>query len=212
MVYAPKKGDYVSWKEGTKPDQETRYGKVKKVTSSEYEVETYSPKDEEADGIRKKAKSEFADMQKSNWAKMKFQGKPNMIEVAENAVVASAYHTLLKKNALFGVENMSFLLADSIHEFLTKGLAVKIADMFEPYELTKDSGDIFQTADIWDSLQKVPFVTGMQQIIQHFGFRRPLNHQIMSNIFGNTGIFYLSNIGDRMWYADDNDTPAYRYK
>ena len=98
-------------------------------------------------------------------------------------------------------------MADGIHEFFTKGLAIKFADMFKSYELTKDSTDLFQTSDIWDSFQKLPFVTGLQQVIQYLAFRRPLNHQIMSNIFGNAGVFYLSNVGDRMWYADENETP-----
>jgi hypothetical protein len=212
MVYTPAAGDYVSWKEGT--DNTVRYGVITAVSSSNYKVKPYEPNDKEtkAKGIKEAAKAEYKEIAKSNWAKMKMTAKPNMIEVAENFLVAGGYHALIKKNKLFGAEAMSFLMADVVHEFLTKSMAIKFADMFKPYELKKDSGDIFQSADLWDSAQKLPFVTGFQQIFQHFVFRKPLNHQIMSNVMGNAGIFYVSNVGDRMWYGDDAKTPAYRYK
>ena len=212
MVYTPAVGDYISWKEGA--DTTVRYGEITVVTKSNYSVKPYSPTDAEtkADGIKDAAHAEYKDIAKSNWARMKITSKHNMIEVAENFVVAGTYHALFKKNKLFGAESMSFLLADVCHEFLTKSMAIKFADMFKPYELKKDSGDIFQSADLWDSAQKLPFVTGFQQIIQHFVFRKPLNHQIMSNVLGNAGIFYASNVIDRMIYGDDSKTPAYRYK
>jgi hypothetical protein len=208
MVYVPKVGDYVSWKEG----EEVRYGLITAAKSGALSVKPYNPKKTEADGTKTASASEYKNLQTSSWARMKFSAKPNMIEVAENSAFASAYHTIIAKNRLFGPENLSFMLADSLHEFLTKGLAIKMADMFKPYELSKDSNDLFQTADIWDSAQKLPFVTGFQAVIQKFVFKRPLNHQLMSNIFGNAGIFYLSNVADRMFYADDNKTPSYRYK
>ncbi len=212
MVQSFAVGDYVSWKEAD--DKTVRYGQITEVSATNYKVRPYTPNDDEIakDGIKDEKITAYVDIAKSNWAKMKIQAKPNMIEVAENFAVALGYHSLFKKNKMFGPESVSFLLGDMVHEFLTKSMSVKFADMFKPYELKKDSGDIFQSADLWDSAQKLPFVTGLQQIFQHFVFRKPLNHQIMSNVLGNAGIFYLSNIGDRMWYGDDDKTPAYRYK
>ena len=212
MVYTPAVGDYVSWKEGV--DKLVRYGEIKLVSKTNYKVKPYDPTADEikTDGFKDAAHSDYVEIAKSNWARMKITSKPNMIEVAENFVVAAGYHALVKKNKLFGAESVSFLLSELTHEFLTKSMAIKFADMFKPYELKKDSGDIFQSADLWDSAQKLPFVTGFQQIIQHFVFRKPLNHQIMSNVLGNAGIFYASNVIDRMIYGDDSKTPAYRYK
>ena len=209
MPYEAKVGDFVSWKDADK----VRYGAVTAASQSSITVKPYKKKTDgsEDSGITGAA-SALSDLQKSSWARMKFKAKPNMIEVAENAVVASGFHALIMKNKLFGAENMSFLIADTLHEFLTKNMAASMADMFKPYQLTEESGAIFQTADIWDSAQKLPFVTILQQGIQKFVFRKQLNHQLMSNLLGNAGIFYLSNIGDRMWYGDDAKTPAYEYK
>jgi hypothetical protein len=143
---------------------------------------------------------------------MKIRAMPNFREVAENAVASSVYHPLVMKNSIFGAENMSFVLANATHEFLLKGFAESILDMLKPSSLTgEDSSAFFQMADITDGLRKLPFVVALQSVYQKLLFKKPWNHQVMSNIFGGFGILYVSNVGDRMWYADEGKTPAYTY-
>ena len=97
---------------------------------------------------------------------------------------------------------MSFVLADLTHEFLVKGFAEQVMDMLGPTSLTKDADAFFQTSDVTDVIRKLPFLVALQQTIQHLLFKKPLNHQMMSNLFGGAGILYVSNVGDRMWYAE----------
>ena len=210
-TYTPKKYDYVSWTEGTGDDKVTRYGKVISVSGSNITVEPFEPKDTESGGLLTQAITSFSDLAKSAWARMKFRAKPNAIEVAENVVGSSIYHVFLRKNSLFGAENMSFLMADLTHEFLTKGLAESMMDMFGPSTLEKDGSDFFMMADVTDSLRKLPFLLGFQQLYQNLFFKKHMNHQVMSNLFGDAGILYVSNVADRMWYADTSKTPNYVY-
>ena len=213
-TYTPKKYEYVSWTEGTGDDKATRYGQISAVTSSNITIEPYDPNDTEIANKGKttsKAPSVFAELAKSAWARMKMRALPNTREVAENVVASSLYHVFLRKNTLFGAENVSFLLADLTHEFLTKGLAESMMDIFGPSALEKDGSDFFQMADITDSLRKLPFVLAFQQVYQNIFFKKHMSHQVMSNLFGDAGILYVSNVADRMWYADTTASPNYTY-
>ena len=206
--YTPKLWDYVSWTE----EEASRYGQVTAILGQEITVTAYTPKEGEEDGITKGI-SAFDKLDSSTWAKVKMTSLPNLWEVGENVVVASMYHAFIKKNKLLGPENMSFLIADLVHEFITKNLAQKLAAVFDSYSLdAKTSGDFFVMTDVYDSLQKVPFVTVLQQAVQNLVFKKPFNHQLLSNILGNAGTFYVSNVGDRMMFSDVAKTPAYRYK
>jgi hypothetical protein len=142
---------------------------------------------------------------------MKMRAKPNAIELAENVVGSSIYHALVQKNGLFGAENICFLLADATHEFLTKGLAESMMDMFGPSALEKDGSDFFQMTDISDAARKLPFIVGFQQVYQKLFFKKHLSHQVMSNTLGGFGVLYASNLADRMWYSDTSKTPNYTY-
>ena len=198
VAYAPKKGDYVSWEESGSDGKETRYGTVKELTASSAsppvkstKVTPYNPKEggSEDDGITKPDTDWVtAKLKKSNWARMKVRSKANIYELGENVIVASAYHAFIQKNRLFGPENVSFMIADATHEFLIKGFAESMMDILAPTSLTKDGDALFQTADLSDMARKLPFVFGLQQAIQHFLFRKPFNHQVMSNLFGDAGI------------------------
>ena len=200
MPYEAKKGDYVSWKSSAADDAETFYGQVTAVAKNK-DVTIKKADEETAESPAQQ--SNFHKLAKSAWARMKIRAKPNFRELAENVAFASAYHPLIMKNSIMGAENISFLLADATHEFLLKGFAEQIMDMLKPTSLTKDGDAFFQMADISDSLRKVPFVVGLQQVFQRILYKKGWGHQIVSNLLGGTGVLYASNVADRMFYSED---------
>ena len=103
------------------------------------------------------------------------------------------------------------MIADAIHEFVTKGFAEQIMDVFGPTSLEKDGDAFLQMSDVTDAGRKLPFLFALQQLTQKFLFKKTFGHQAMSNLFGNAGILYLSNVADRMFYADADKTPNYTY-
>ena len=209
MVYKAKKGDYVSWEEGSGDDKEIKYGKIVATSGSNVHMkyDEEGKKDDPTVNV-----SNFPKLAKSVYARMKMRAKPNFREVAENIVVASVYHPFVMRNTLFGAENMSFALADFVHEFVIKGFAEQAMDALAPTSLKGDEGSaIIQTADFSDALRKLPFVVGLQHIFQRIMFKKPWNHQVMSNILGGFGILAVPNMGDRMWYNDESVDPTYTY-
>ena len=203
MPYSPAKGDYVSYESA---DGKVKYGRVQTIDGDNITIRQY----EDGKDSTPADKSTFSKLQKSNWARMKIRMKPNSWEVAENVGVAAVYHPLIARNKLMDAEFYSFVLADLIHEFVTKGFTEGIADMLLPATVTGDDATaLFSATDFSDALRKAPFVVGIQQILQKALFRKSWGHQLMSNAFGDFAILAISNVGDRMWSGTDE---GYTYK
>jgi len=200
MPYKAKLNDYVSYKDG----DELKYGIVTAVGETDFTVTTQGK-------TKKGALEDFKDIESSAWAKMKIRAVPNIVEVLENMVFATGYH-LFRGHRFMGSENMSFLIADLIHEYLTKQLSEGMMDIFIPSIVDEDADAFFLATDATDALKKGPVVALVQQCVQRFIYGKSWSHNIMSNLLGNTGVMYLSNIADRMIYQDEKKVPKYRYK
>ena len=205
--------DYISWKEGTAPDDVIHYGQINSFTGSSGS-ETYVIQDYESDEgttVSGTISAKFTGLKHSQWARMKMRAKPNFRELAENVAFSSVYHPLIAKNQLFGPENVSFLIADALHEYVTKGLSEQMLDMLKPTALTKDSDAFFLMSDITDAMRKIPFVVILQQTVQKLMYKKQWGHQFLSNFLGGASVLYVSNVSDRMFMADSAKNPAYRY-
>ena len=199
MVYTPKAGEYVSWKE----DTDTKYGRIVTATPDSIVIKKYEDGENTASATLESYVAKK--LQKSSFSRMKHRLKPNMWEVLENVVVAAAYHPIIARNKLMGPEFYSFCLADITHEFLFKGFAESMADALTPTTLSGDEAtSFFSTGDFSDAMRKTPFVVALQQIYQKALFSKSWGHQIVSNLLGDFSILAVSNVGDRMWSADSD--------
>ena len=198
MVYSPKVNDYVTF------GVENQYGKIKgiDVTSATATIVDSSAKEHK--GIA------LGTIKLSRMARISIKAGPNLREVVENVVLMSAYNPLVGGRAIMGAENMSFLVAEIIHEFLTKGLAASFMDMLDSTTLSSadDKEAYFQTADFTDAARKIPFVFALTQLTQKFLFKKPLGHGMLHNLLGGYSAMVVSNFGDRMYYSDE---PKYDY-
>ena len=202
MVYTVTKGDYVSYKVG----EDVKYGQVVDDTAGAVVIKKY----EDDTNTTPAAQSSYTSIGKSNFARIKMRMKPNMWEVVENTIVAAGYHPLIARNKLMGPEFYSFVLADITHEFLTKGFAEQIANMLAAGTLKGDDAtSFFSTSDFTDAARKTPFVVGLQQLYQKALFSKQWGHQFMSNLFGDFAILSVSNVADRMMYADGDKGYTY---
>ena len=117
----------------------------------------------------------------------------------------SAYNPLVAGRSVTGPENVSFAIAEVVHEFLLKAVTSNFADMLLPPTLT--SSEVkeawLQSADFTEPLRKIPFVFGLQQLVQKFLFKKPLNHGIMHNLLGGYASMVVSNAADRMYYSGE---------
>lgn len=207
MSYKPKVGHYVSWEDS---DKELRYGKVVSDKDGKIKVTPLNPTDKEKDGIEQAA-SAFSKLAQSTWSEISFQAMPNLWEVVENSIVSTGYRMLVNKQRAMSAENASFMIADLLHEYLSKPFSNTWAEMLGPTSLNKDADSIFRMSDITDSLRKLPFVCVYQQLIQMFLYKKPLSHALMRNVIENTGILSVSNFADRMFFKDTTKTPQYSY-
>jgi hypothetical protein len=206
MTYKAKKRDYVSWKK----DDKVRYGQVVSVADKTITVLASDPAEGEKGGITQ-AQASFKDIGYSTMARMSMRAMANVRELAENVVVFSMYSSFWKKNSAAGAENMSFLLAELVHEFLTKGFSERFMSFLEPTYLDTEADSWIKGSDFSDSARKLPFVFGFQQIFQKMLFRKPWSHQAMSNLLGGYSALTLTNIADRMAVADKEKSPQYKY-
>jgi len=202
--YVPKKGDFVTFKFLEDPaktkETEQKYGKFEKIASGK--LSYYDPADTKKLVEIAAAKWETDSVKKSAWARMRFNAAPNFREAAENSALFIAYSSVLQKNQFMGPENLSFLVASGVHEFVLKGFASGIADMLGPTSITTDADAMFRMEDFSEPIRRAPFIWAIQQATQKFLFKKQFSHQAVSNLLGGYASMALTNIGDRMYYAD----------
>ena len=197
---------------GLRQLEKGRYGQIRTSNSSRINltVAPYDPTDGEKGGITK-AQSEFADIANSAMARMSIRAMANVRELAENTILFSMYSSFWQKNSAMGAENVSFFLAELVHEFLTKGFSERFMSFLEPTYIDKDADSWLKGSDFSDSARKIPFVFGFQQLFQRILFKKSWSHQVMSNLLGGYSSLTLTNIVDRMAMADTKKSPQYKY-
>lgn len=195
MVFKAVVGQYVSFTEGGK----TKYGRV--ISTSDDGANVVIKRYDGGSDLSG-AVSGIEKLQSSNLARMAMRLQPNFWELVENTAFSSALHPIMG-NHVFGAENLSFVLADFVHEFLLKGFVEQMIDALGPSTLSgADSNAWFAGADFTDMLRKYPFIVGLQQTFQRFLFRKKWGHQIVSNLCSDAGVLLVSNYADRMFRAD----------
>ena len=212
--FVPKSGDYIVFSfldDPSKADEkETKYGRFVKFDANKL---VYRDSDDPKKDVTIAAgKFVPTSVKKSLWAKMQMQAKPNAREALENSALFMAYSSIFMKNDFLGAENVSFLVAEGIHEFLLKGMLAGLADMLGPTELKKDAGEFFKSEDFTEPARRIGFVLALQQISQRMLFKKSWGHQVVSNLLGGYSCMALTNVVDRMWNVDDDaKTPDVPY-
>ena len=203
-TYTPAKGDFITFSfipDVAKSDVvEAKYGKFEALKSGK--LSYYDPVDTKklVEVAANKFKSDS--VKKSAWARMRFNAAPNFREAAENTALFGAYSTLIKRNQIAGAENLSFAIASGVHEFVLKGFVAQMADMLGPTVIKTEADAMFRMEDFSEPIRRAPFIWAIQQGVQKFLFNKQYSHQAVSNLLGGYASMALTNIGDRMWYAD----------
>ena len=193
MPYEPKVNDYVTY------GDDKKYGKVRTVDAGGGTVVV-------VDTAGKDQSVSIDTVKLSRMARIVVKAAPNFREVVENVAFMSAYNPLIAGKGILSNENVSFLIAEIIHEFVLKGIFASFIDMLGDTTLTsaEDKEAWFQTADFTDAARKIPFVFGLTQLTQKFLFKKPLNHAIMHNLLGGFSSMVVSNVADRMYYSEED--------
>ena len=151
-------------------------------------------------------------IKKSSWARMRMKAGPNFREAAENVVAFGAYQALVRNHALMGPEAVSFAISELVYELGLKGFVSDAMPSFlGPTELTKDADSFFSMSDFTEPARRIVPIWALTQIIQKYMFRKHWGHEAISNLIGGYGACAVSNIVDRMMYADTSKTPQYHY-
>ena len=194
MVYTPRVNDYVTF--GDKEE----YGVVKLVEKTQVTVVDKNGNEQTvAAGLVKP----------STFARITIKAMPNIKELAENVAFMSAYNGAIAGRRIMGPENVSFLVAELIHEFLLKGTLASYFDFLAETHLNEDANSFFQMSDFTDPLRKLPFVFALTQLAQKFLYKKPLSHGAFHNILGGYSSMGMSNVADRMFTAEKGKKYAY---
>ena len=196
MVDAAKIGDFVTFTESGK----SFYGRVKSVSGEDYTVV-------DIDGKEKSVKA--ADLEVSTMARMRMNASPNTIEMLENVTAMALYNKMIAGRNLMGPEQVSFLVAEIVHEYILKGYVSGWFDMLKAPSLKKDQDSFIQSDDFTDPLRKLPFLFVLQQLTQKLLYKKNFSHGVFHNIMGGYSALAVSNVADRLITADK--TKKYRY-
>ena len=196
MVEAAKIDDFVTFKEGGK----SYYGRVKSVSGEDYTVV-------DIDGKEKSVKA--ADLEVSTMARMRMNAAPNTIEMLENVAAMSLYNKMIAGRNFTGPEQVSFLVAELVHEYILKGYVSGWFDMLKAPSLETDQDSFIQSDDFTDPLRKLPFLFVLQQLTQKIFYKKNFSHGAMHNLLGGYSALTVSNVADRLIRADK--TKEFRY-
>ena len=197
MVEAAKIDDFVIFSEGGKKI----YGRVKSVSGDKYVITDSSGKEHSA--------IPQSDVEVSAMARMRMNAAPNTAELAENVAAMSLYNKFIAGRNFMGAENVSFLVAEIVHEYFLKGYVSGWFDMLKAPSLEKDQDSFIQSDDFTDPLRKLPFLFVLQQLTQKLFYKKNFSHGAMHNLLGGYSALAVSNVADRMITADK--TKKYRY-
>ena len=189
-------GDYVLFKE----NKEEKYGRVTKVEGGNM---TITGADEKPHTIAE------ADVSGSTMARLSMNAGPNSLEIVENSVAMAIYNKFIAGRTFMGPENVSFLVAEILHEYLLKGYVATWADMLVAPSIKTDASGFMQSDDFTDPLRKLPFVFALQQIFQNLFYKKPLSFGAMHNLLGGYSALAVSNVADRMFTNEKGK--EYRY-
>ena len=217
----PKAGDYIvfitndpegAWNKD-KPHS-AKYGKYVSYTDSAG-LKYYGVDD--PDTIKTVAKANLKDggstsIKKSSWARMRMKAGPNFREAAENVVAFGAYQALVRNHALMGPEAVSFAISELLYELGIKGFVSDAMPSFlGPTDLKKDADSFFNMSDFTEPARRIVPIWALTQIVQKYMFKKHWGHEAISNLIGGYGSCAVSNIVDRMMYADTSKSPQYHY-
>ena len=106
-------------------------------------------------------------------------------------------------------EAKRLVFAEIVHEYLLKGYASSWLDMLAQPVIETEADSFMQSSDFTDPLRKLPFVFVLQQLAQKLLYKKPFSFGAMHNLLGGYTALTVSNVGDRMFFAE-KDKP-YRY-
>ena len=198
-----KKGAFVTF--GDKKDK--KYGRITAVDES---AKTYDIRDADDTIVSGVAEAE---VKASYAARVSMRSGSNFREVAENVVAMSIYNPLIAGRSVTGPENISFAIADTVHEFLLKPATSGWAEFLSETVLKEEDAEKgFATSDFTDPFRKLPFVAVLQQLTQKMIFKKQFSHGIMHNLIGGYVSMAVSNFADRMFQGvDEKRDNTYRY-
>ena len=195
--YSPRVDDYVSF------GDDHKYGRV---TALDNDKNTATLID--ADG--KTQTEAYGKIQQSVAARLRMKAQPNAIEMAENVVFMTLYNKAVAGRSVTSAENVSFLIAEILHEFLLKGTLSNWFDFMKEPVLEKDADSFFQTSDfVQDPARRLPVIFVLQQLIQKLMYKKQFSHGAMHNLLGGWAALSVSNVADRMFNAEKGK--KYRY-
>ncbi len=183
-----------------KEGKEEKYGRVTKMEGG---TATITAVDGTSHSIAE------ANVSASTMANLRMNAQPNTIEIVENTVAMSLYNKFVAGRTFMGPENVSFLVAEILHEYLLKGYVSSWADMLAAPTIKKDADSFMQSDDFTDPLRKLPFVFVIQQILQKMIYKKPFSFGAMHNLLGGYSALAVSNVGDRLFFSEKDK--EYRY-
>jgi len=155
------------------------------------------------DGVTDTSGVQQSTIEESTMARIAVKAKPNFREVVENVVAMSIYNPLVAGKGITSPENISFALADAVHEFLLKGVSASFFEMLDATTLDADIDSWFKGSDFTDAFRKIIFVFALTQLSQKLIYKKPMGHAMMHNLLGGYASLVVSNWADRMYFSSE---------